>query len=91
MTLEETIERDEELRAIGCPYVDHTINPDGTWNIPTVDESVYWEFAAGLITLEEAADEFNRNGWTPYRDIAYTKKCIAKLNEKYHKINDIQL
>lgn len=91
MDIEERVEREEELKAIGCPYVDNQVNADGSWNIPTVDEVVYWEFAAGLITLEEGACKLNNSGWTPYRDIEYTKKCIARLNKKYHKINNIQL
>lgn len=90
MTIEEIIEHDRKLKAIGYPY-DGWVRPDGSWNIPTVDESIYWDYAAGLITLTEAADEFNRCGWTGTRDMDYTKRKLKEIDNKYHKLTKEQL
>ncbi len=79
--------REEALKAIGYPYLKHTTNADGSFNIPTVDESLYWEYAAGVISLEDAAREFNRSGWTNFVDEKYTKAKFAQLNEKCGKLD----
>ena len=47
------------------------------FDIPGFHESVKKEFEAGEITLEEAAIEFCRGGWTPYINIEYTKKKLG--------------
>ncbi len=79
--------RKEALKAIGYPYLKHTINADGSFNIPTVDESLYWEYAAGVISLKDAAREFNRSGWTNFVDEKYTKAKFAQLNEQFGKLD----
>lgn len=79
--------REEALKAIGYPYLKHTTNADGSFNIPTVDESLYWEYAAGVISLKDAAREFNRSGWTNFVDEKYTKAKFVQLNEKYGKLD----
>lgn len=79
--------RKEALKAIGYPYLKHTTNADGSFNIPTVDESLYWEYAAGVISLKDAAREFNRSGWTNFIDEKYTKAKFAQLNEQFGKLD----
>lgn len=79
--------RKEALKAIGYPYLKHTTNVDGSFNIPTVDESLYWEYAAGVISLKDAAREFNRSGWTNFVDEKYTKAKFAQLNEQFGKLD----
>ena len=79
--------RKEALKAIGYPYLKHTTNADGSFNIPTVDESLYWEYAAGVISLNDAAREFNRSGWTNFVDEKYTKAKFAQLNEQFGKLD----
>lgn len=79
--------RKEALKAIGYPYLKHTTNADGSFNIPTVDESLYWEYAAGVISLKDAAREFNRSGWTNFVDEKYTKAKFAQLNEQFGKLD----
>ncbi|MFW5563395.1 MAG: hypothetical protein ACOCNX_00710 [Prevotella sp.] len=87
-SLERELERENKLKAVGCPYVLSYFNHDGSYNIPSIHESIYWDYVAGIITLEEAAGEFNLNGWTAYRDIEYTRKQIARLDRKYHKLSN---
>ena len=79
--------RKEALKAIGYPYLKHTTNADGSFNIPTVDESLYWEYVAGVISLKDAAREFNRSGWTNFVDEKYTKAKFAQLNEQFGKLD----
>ncbi len=79
--------RKEALKDIGYPYLKHTTNADGSFNIPTVDESLYWEYAAGVISLKDAAREFNRSGWTNFVDEKYTKAKFAQLNGQYGKLD----
>ena len=71
----------KSLEAIGYPY-------SNTGVIPTVNESLYWQYAAGIITLKEAAREFARNGWTNFVDEDFTLRQFNKLNQKYHKLAD---
>ena len=77
----------QKLEAIGYPY-SKKINEDGSFNIPTVNESLYWRYAAGIITLNEAAREFTKHGWTNFVDEDYTRKQFAEINQKYHKLSD---
>ena len=49
----------------------------GAFDIPGFHESVKRDFDAGLITLEEAAREFCKANWTPYINMAYTKKHLG--------------
>lgn len=52
-------------------------NKRKAFDIPTFHESVKRDYEAGLITLEEAAIEFNKGNWTHYIDIEYTKKKLG--------------
>ena len=47
----------QKLEAIGYPF-SHTKSEDGSYDIPTVNESLYWRYAAGIISFHEAAREF---------------------------------
>lgn len=80
-------ERNRKLSAVGYPYFGHITGKNGAWNIPTIDESIYFDFAAGLITLHEAAVEWHRNGWTNFVDEQYAREQIKKVDEKYHRID----
>ena len=75
----------EALKAIGYPYFERS--KDGGMNVPTVDVSLYWQYAAGVITLKDAAREFNRTGWTNFVDEKFTKAKFAQLNEQYGKLD----
>lgn len=79
-------ERSRKLKAVEYPYT-KKINKDGSFNIPTLDESLYWEYVAGLIALYDAAVEFAKANWTPFVDIDYTQKKFNEIDKKYHKFN----
>lgn len=82
------IERAKMLDAIGYPFGGK--NADGSFNIPTVDESLYWEYAAGLITIQDAAREFCKCGWTNFVDEDYTRKQFERLNNRWHKLPTLE-
>lgn len=82
-----TLSPRQKLEAIGYPY-SRQKSEDGSFNIPTVNESLYWRYAAGIISLHEAAQEFTKNGWTNFVDKDYTRKQFAEINKKYHKLDD---
>ena len=82
------IERAKMLDAIGYPF--RGKNADGSFNIPTVDESLYWEYAAGLITIQDAAREFCKCGWTNFVDEDYTRKQFERLNNRWHKLPTLE-
>ena len=82
------IERAKMLDAIGYPF--RGKNADGSFNIPTVDESLYWEYAAGLITMQDAAREFCKCGWTNFVDEDYTRKQFERLNNRWHKLPTLE-
>ena len=81
------IHRKEALDAIGYPYSKNTTKPDGSLNLPTTDESLYWEYAAGVISLKDAAREFCRTGWTDFVDERFTERQFAILNAKLGKLD----
>lgn len=81
-------ERKQKLLAIGYPYYSRLKNEDGSFNIPTSDESTYWDYAAGVITIEEAARELCRCGFTNTVDENYTRIVFARINERLHKLDD---
>jgi hypothetical protein len=81
-------ERKQKLLAIGYPYYSRLKNEDGSFNIPTSDESTYWDYAAGVITFEEAARELCRCGFTNFVDEKYTRTVFARINERLHKLDD---
>ena len=81
-------DRKTKLQAIGYPYYSRLKNEDGSFNIPTSDESTYWDYAAGVITIEEAARELCRCGFTNSVDENYTRIVFARINERLHKLDD---
>ena len=74
------------LKAIGYPYFKP--REDGGINLPTVDVKLYWQYAAGVISLKDAAREFNRTGWTNFVDEKYTTAKFTQLNAKYGKLDE---
>lgn len=78
--------RREALKAVGYPY-DFKPREDGSVKIPTVDESLYWGYAAGLISLKDAAEEFCRAGWTNFVDEEYTSAKFSQLNSQFGKLD----
>ena len=79
----------EKLEAIGYPY--GGLNEDGSFNIPTLDESLYWRYAAGIITLHEAARRLASAGWTNEVDEDFTLKRLNEIDKKWGKLNTKQL
>lgn len=80
-------ERREKLRAAGSPWVDcPKRTATGAYNIPTLDEGLYWDYVAGIIDLHTAAGEFCRNGWDNYVDEKRTMERFRRIDEKYHKL-----
>jgi len=87
--LQQHIERDNKLRAAGSPWVDAPMFTEtGAFNIPTADESNYWDYVAGIIDLHEAACEFCRLNWDPYVDEKATMERFRRIDEKYHKLEN---
>jgi len=85
--LKATKERDDKLRAVGSPWVDcPRKTPTDAFNIPTLDESLYWEYVAGIITLEDAAREFCKNGWDNCVNCNAAMSRFVRIDEKYHKL-----
>lgn len=80
-------ERNEKLRAAGSPWVDcPRKTPTGAFNIPTLDESLYWEYVAGIITLEDAAREFCKDGWDNFVNCHAALYRFTRIDENYHKL-----
>jgi antirestriction protein ArdC len=77
----------QKLEAIGYPF-SHTKSEDGSYDIPTVNESLYWKYAAGIISFHEAAREFTSHGWTNFVDEDYTRRQFSILNEKWQRLDD---
>ena len=85
--LQHYMERRKRMRAVGSPWVDaprKTAN--GAFNIPTTDESLYWDYVAGVIDLQEAARQFCKCGWDNFIDEKATMKRFQELDKKYHKL-----
>lgn len=79
--------RNEALRAAGSPWVDAPLKTEtGAYNIPTLDESLYWEYVAGLITLHGAAREFCRANWDAVVDKKSAIRRFREIDKKYHKL-----
>lgn len=86
--LKAVTERNNALRAAGSPWVDAPLKTEtGAFNIPTVDESLYWEYVAGLITLHDAACEFCKAGWDNYVDERATMQRFHNIDKQYDKLN----
>ena len=47
------------------------------FDIPSFDESIRRDFLSGVITLEEAAREYDRANHTHYFDLEYTKRKLG--------------
>jgi hypothetical protein len=75
------------LEVIGYPFFKKW-KEDGSLNIPTVEESMYWDYAAGNRSLNEAARELHTASRTNFVDEDSTMKVLARLNKKYHKLTD---
>ena len=58
------------------------------YDIPCIHESLAKDVAAGRITLEEAACELCRSGWTNFVDLEYTKRCLEPYIER-HMHNEV--
>ena len=85
--LQRHMERQAKLRAVGCPWVDAPRKlPNGAFNIPTADESLYWDYIAGIIDLRKAACEFCELGWSNFVDEKRTMERFKSIDEKYHKL-----
>ena len=76
----------QKLEDIGYPYL-NSKKEDGSYNVPTLNESLYWHYAAGIISLHDAAREFTSHGWTNFVDEDFTKKKFAEIDLKYHKLD----
>ena len=76
----------QKLEDIGYPYL-KSKKEDGSYNVPTLNESLYWRYAAGIISLHDAAREFTSHGWTNFVDEDFTKKEFAEIDLKYHKLD----
>ena len=86
--LKAVTERNAALRAAGSPWVDAPLKTEtGAFNIPTINESLYWDYVAGLITLHDAACEFCKANWDPYVDERSTMQRFQEIDKKYHKLN----
>lgn len=83
--LEALKKRSRKLKAVEYPYI-WGGKKRGSFDIPTLDESLYWEYVAGLITLHDAAGEFAKANWTPFVDMDYTQRKFNEIDKKYHKL-----
>lgn len=80
-------ERREKLRIAGCPWVNHPQKtPTGAYNIPSLDESLYWDYVAGVIDLRKAAEEFCKGNWDPFVNEERTMERFREIDKKYHKL-----
>lgn len=78
-------QRSRKLKSVEYPYTNGR-QKDGSYNIPALDESLYWEFVAGIITIDDAARDFAKANWTPFLDMEYTQKKFNEIDKKYHKL-----
>ena len=65
------IENEKRLKAVGAPWL------NGKRYVPTIFESLKYEFKAGIKTLQEVAIEFYRNGWTNYIDTDFARQKVC--------------
>lgn len=56
-------------------------------NIPTLHESLYKDYKAGKLTLEECAMEFHKCGWDNFVDVKRTAKRLAEFERIYQQTN----
>lgn len=82
-------ERREKLRIAGCPWVNQPRKtPTGAYNIPSLDESLYWDYVAGVIDLRKAAEEFCKRNWDPFVNEERTMERFREIDKKYHKLEE---
>ena len=66
-----------------------TLEKSSIWNnLKTLDHSLYDDYEAGLLTLEECARKFAKSGWTNFVDIEYTKAVFDRI-EKQTEVNPV--
>lgn len=53
-----------------------------TYNIDMLDVKLLKQLRAKEISLEDAAREFCRHGWTPYVDIERTKRFLRDADDR---------
>lgn len=64
-----------------------TLEKSSIWdNLKTLDYTLYDDYKAGLLTLEDCAKEFCKSGWTNFVDIEYSKIVFARI-EKQIEVN----
>ena len=51
-------------------------------NLKTLDHSLYDDYEAGLLNLEECARKFAKSGWTNFVDIEYTKEVFDRIEKQ---------
>ena len=60
-----------------------TLEKSSIWNnLKTLDHSLYDDYKAGLLTLEECARKFAKSGWTNFVDIEYTKVVFDRIEKQ---------
>lgn len=64
-----------------------TLEKSSIWdNLKTLDYTLYDDYKAGLLTLEDCAKEFCKSGWTNFVDIEYSKIVFDRI-EKQIEVN----
>lgn len=65
------IENEKKLKAVGAPWLNRKRY------IPSILESLKYQYKAGIKTLQEVAIEFCRAGWTNYIDIEFARQKVC--------------
>lgn len=79
----------EALKAVGYnDYKKSLSEKNGSWGIPTTDYSIYFHYAAGLISLREAAMQFADAGFTNFVDEKYTRSELERINKELGKLDN---
>ena len=80
------LEDSHRLRDIGYPFA-RPFGPEKPWNVAPTDVNLYWNYAAGNITLNEAAQKFKEAGLTDSVNVDYVREAFAKLNLEFKKLD----
>lgn len=56
-------------------------------NLKTLDHSLYDDYEAGLLNLEECARKFAKSGWTNFVDIEYTQEVFDRIEKEAERLN----
>ena len=79
----------EALKAVGYnDYKKSLSEKNGSWGIPTTDYYIYFQYAAGLISLREAAIQFAKAGFTNFVDEKYTRSELERINKELGKLDN---